>query len=292
VVSRRTLHLAALVLAALLVASCSFTKLAYMNAAFAYSNATPALTWLVDDYVDLSGPQREFVRERLARAFAWHRADELPEYNRFLESVLRQVEDNLTVEEARSDYRELRARYHRLLDRVLPDVADFIVQLDSEQAAQMERKFAEENRKAVREATKGSASARLERRVEKTLDHLEEFVGSLDRAQRDLVARHIGLMDEAFEARLADRRYRQAELVALVRAKPAREQAIATLRRLLVQPETWRSPEYMKTIRAREEKLFEMLSALCATLSAEQRAFFQKRVRGFMRDISGLAAGG
>ncbi len=258
VVSRRTLHLAALVLAALLVASCSFTKLAYMNAAFAYSNATPALTWLVDDYVDLSGAQREFVRERLARAFAWHRADELPEYNRFLESVLRQVEDNLTVEEARSDYRELRERYHRLLDRVLPDAAEFILQLDGEQAAQMERKFAEDNRKMLNEATRGTPAARLERRVKRTLEHLEEFTGALDSAQRELVARHVAAMEDTYRERLADRTYRQNEIVAL---------------------------------RAREEKLFGMLSALSASLSAEQRAYFQKRVRGFMRDISGLAAG-
>ena len=288
---RRALRLAALALAALLAASCSLTKLAYMNAAFAYSNATPVLTWMVSDYVDLSGPQREFVRERLARAFAWHRADELPEYNRFLESALRQVEDNLSVEEVRADYRELRVRYYRLLERVLPDLADFILQLDSEQAAQMERKFAEDNRKMVSEATRGPAAARFERRVKRVLDHLEEFVGPLDAAQRELVARHMGSMEDAYEERVADRRYRQSELVALVRARPARAEAVAVLRRLLVQPETWRSPEYLKKLKAREEKLFGMLAALSATLSAEQRAYLQKRVRGFMRDISELAAG-
>ena len=288
---RRALRLAALALAALLAASCSLTKLAYMNAAFAYSNATPVLTWMVSDYVDLSGPQREFVRERLARAFAWHRADELPEYTRFLESALRQVEDNLSVEEVRADYRELRVRYYRLLERVLPDLADFILQLDSEQAAQMERKFAEDNRKMVSEATRGPAAARFERRVKRVLDHLEEFVGPLDAAQRELVARHMGSMEDAYEERVADRRYRQSELVALVRARPARAEAVAVLRRLLVQPETWRSPEYLKKLKAREEKLFGMLAALSATLSAEQRAYLQKRVRGFMRDISELAAG-
>ncbi len=205
--------------------------------------------------------------------------------------MLRQVEDNLTVEEARSDYRELRERYHRLLDRVLPDVADFILQLDGEQAAQMERKFAEDNRKMLNEATRGTPAARLERRVKRTLEHLEEFTGALDSAQRELVARHVASMEDTYQERLADRTYRQSEVVALARARPPREQAIATLRRLMVNPETWRSAEYLKKIRTREEKIFGMLSALCATLSAEQRAFFQKRVRGFMRDISGLAAG-
>jgi hypothetical protein len=288
----RMLRLAAILCAGLLAVSCTLTKLVYSNAAFAYSNATPVLTWLVDDYVDLSGAQRDFVRERLTRAFAWHRADELPEYRRFLEKVLRQADDNITVDEARADYRELRARYARLLDRVLPDVADFLIQLDPDQAVQMERKFAEDNKKAVKEATRGSPAERFERRLKRTYDNLEEFTGTLNDSQRELVARHMSSMEDNYQERLADRRYRQAETLALVRNKPSRDEAVAVLRRILVQPETWRSAEYMAKLQAREEKLFEMVAGLSATLNAEQRAHFQRRVRGFMNDISGLTAQG
>lgn len=286
----RALRLAAIACAGLLVVSCTLTKLAYSNAAFAYSNATPVLTWLVDDYVDLSGAQRDFVRERLTRAFSWHRADELPEYRRFLEKVLRQAEDNITVDEARTDYRELRARYTRLLERVLPDMADFLVQLDPDQAVQMERKFADDNKKTLKDATRGSPAERLERRLKRTCDHLEEFLGTLNDAQREIVARHMGSMEDSYQERLADRRYRQAELLSLVRNKLSRDETIESLRRVLVQPETWRSAEYMTKLRAREEKLFELVAMLSATLTAEQRAHFQKRVRGFMNDISGLTA--
>ena len=110
------LRLGALAGAALVAASCTVTRLAYSNAAFAYSNAAPALTWWVADYVELSPAQRDFVSERITRAFAWHRADELPAYRRFLEAVLRQAEDNFTVEEVRADYRDVRERYARLVE--------------------------------------------------------------------------------------------------------------------------------------------------------------------------------
>ncbi len=290
-VSGRALGLAAFAAAALLAASCTLTRLAYSNAAFAYSNATPVLTWLVADYVELTEPQRVFVRERLARAFAWHRADELPEYRRFLETVLRQAQDGITAEEARADYRDLRARYARLLERVLPDLADFLRQLDPEQAAQMERRFAEDNRKMASESTRGTPAERLERRVKRYRGHIEEFVGSLDDAQREIVARWVATIEDPFEERLADRRYRQQETVALVRTRPPRAEAIAALRRLLAQPESWRSAQYTAKIHAREEKLFAMVAALSATLTPEQRAYFEKRVRGFMSDISDLTAG-
>jgi len=291
VVIARALRLGALAAAALLTASCTFTRLAYSNAAFAYSNATPVLAWMVSDYVDLSAPQREFVRERLTRAFAWHRAAELPAYRRFLEAVLRQAEDNITVDEARADYRDLRERYARLLERVLPDIADFLRELDAEQVAQMERKFADDNRKMVKEAMRGTPAERIERRVKRYFEHIEEFTGTLEPTQREIVARHVAGMEDALEERLADRRYRQAETLALARAKLPRAEAVAALRRLHLQQDSWRAPEYTAKTRGREEKLFEMLAALSATLDAGQRAHFRKRVRGFMSDISELTAG-
>ena len=47
--------------AAAVLAACSIGR-------FAYNNASPAVTYLVDDYFDLSGDQENFVRERFARA--------------------------------------------------------------------------------------------------------------------------------------------------------------------------------------------------------------------------------
>ena len=109
-------------------------------------------------------------------------------------------------------------------------------------------------------------------------------------AQRDLVALQVTTAADPVDERLADRRYRQAATLALVRGKPSRDEAVAALRRLLVQPQTWRSPEYTARLHAREERLFTLVAALSATLSAEQRAFFQKRVRGLMSDIAELTA--
>src|SRR6185312_2595374 len=81
--SARSLLLAAA--AALLAAAC--TRLAYMNASLAYENAAPMLAWMIDDYVDLTPAQGDWVQARLDDAMAWHRSRELPGYARFLASV-------------------------------------------------------------------------------------------------------------------------------------------------------------------------------------------------------------
>ena len=149
---------------------------------------TPVLTWAVDDYVDLSDVQKGWVRERLVRTIAWHRAQELPEYRRFFETLLAQSQDNFSVEEARTAHRDLRARYQRLMEHMLPDLAELLLQLDHEQLAQLERKFSEENRKIVKDSVEGTPEERRAKRTRRYFDNFEEWTGRLNDAQRELVA--------------------------------------------------------------------------------------------------------
>lgn len=280
----------ALAIAALVVAACSFTRLAYMNAPLAYDNATPVLAWMAGDYVDLSGSQKAWVREHLARAMAWHRARELPEYRRFLEYLAVRAEGTITAADARAVHRSVRAYYHRALDHIAPDIADLLLQLDDEQIAQLEQKFAKDNRKFVKESIRDSPEERRERDAKRYLEHLEEWLGELTDAQRDLVFERVAAFGEFPEDQLADRRYRQSAIVAIAREKPPRDKAIEEVRRVLVQTDSWRRAEYREKVRARDEKLFQLVADLGATLTPEQRAALRQRIRGFTRDVSELAA--
>lgn len=286
----RILHVFVLAAAALLAAACTLTQLAYSNVGLAYSNAAPMLTWMVGDYVEMSDDQKEFVRERFNRAFAWHRAQELPAYRRFFEKVLVQAEDNITVDEAAAAHRELRDAYHRAVERLLPDMADFLLGLDSLQAMQMEKRFNKDNRKTVSDAAEGSAEERRGERLERFVTHLEQFVGGLSDTQRQMVAGYINAQSELVQERLADRRYRQAGVLAIVKSRPPREEAIAELRRLFIDTESWRNADYQRKLRARDRQLFDLIARLSESLSPEQRAAFQRRVRGFMRDITEITA--
>ena len=282
--------LAALAVAAFLAASCSLTKLAYSNAPFAYANAMPVLAWIAGDYVDLSGEQKDSLRKRLKKAFAWHRAQELPEYRRFLESIAEKSAARFSADDARDAYRDLRACYHRTVERVIPDIADLLLQLDAEQVSQLERKFVADNDQLARESVKGSPEERRENRTARLLGHIEEFTGTLSASQRDLVRERLALGEDLTAQRLADRRYRQGETLALIRARVSRERVIAELARLLLQTEEWRRPDYQAKLRERDERMFEMFAALSATLTDEQRESLRDRLRGFIRDISELIA--
>jgi hypothetical protein len=288
-VTHRLARLAVLAAAAALLGACNATNLLYSNIAFAYTNAAPMLTWAVDDYVDLTDGQKDWMRDRWTRVLAWHRSSELPEYRRFLAGFEASLEGGLTVDEVRAAHSEIRGRYRRIVEQLLPHMADLLLQLDAEQIDGLERKFAEDNREVEKDAG-ANAERRRARSIGRTVDHLEVWTGSLNGAQRELVASRLRALPDVGPGRMADRRFRQAETLALIRAKPGREAMIAGMRRLLVDTESWRGADYLRKLQERDTRNFEMISALSATLSAEQQAQLRRRLRGFMADISTLVA--
>jgi LPS O-antigen subunit length determinant protein (WzzB/FepE family) len=173
---------------------------------------------------------------------------------------------------------------------MLPDLADFVLQIDEEQLAQVEKKFAEDNKKLVKESVKGAADERRERLAKKYVDQFEEFTGRLTREQREIVTNAVARFPELTEERLGDRRYRQLEAMGLVRSKAPREKVVAELKRLLIDTESWRRPEYVKKMRERDELMFAAVSELSATLTAEQRTQLQRKLRGYVKDISEIVA--
>lgn len=290
---RQALRIAILLLAALAFAACSsatFTRLAYNNAALAYSNLGPMLTWIVDDYVDLDGSREDWVRVRIDRVLAWHRTEELPRYRTLLETMLAKSARAFEPGDIASHQGELRAAYHRLVAQVIPDTAEFISTLEAAEVEQMERKFAEDNRRFVRESVKGTPEERLERRVRRFLGHLESWVGKLTAEQKALVVSRYPELRDVSEELLGERRFRQSELLALIRSRPTRPALEAGLRRLFIDTDSWRRPEYAAKLRARDEQLHMLISDLSATLTPAQRAHLQNRIRRFLGDITTLTA--
>jgi hypothetical protein len=276
-----------LLLAALAIASC--TRLAYMNLALAYSNATHLVAWSADDYFDLSHEQKDFVHARVERAMAWHRSRELPEYRRFLASVAERSGRPFTDEEVAQAWADVRADYRRVLEHLLPDAAELLASLDERQLAHLQHRFEEDDRKFVKESTRGTPAERRAEAAKRMVGHLREWIGPLDGSQRAIVSSWAAAMPPLAEDRLADRRYRQSETLALARTHD-RERIAAGLHRLLLETDTWRRPELAARLAARERTTLHMIAQLSGTLSPAQRGHLQRRIAGYVQDITRLAS--
>jgi len=89
---------------------------------------------------------------------------------------------------------------------------------------------------------------------------------------------------------MGERRYRQSEMMGIIKARAPRAQIEAKLRYLLVESDSWRRPEYAARMRERDTQFHTMVADLSATLSEKQRAAMQKRIRGILRDIATVTA--
>jgi hypothetical protein len=274
-----------LIVVAVLLAACSMTRVAY-------SNASPLLTWAIDDYFDLNDGQKDWVRERTDKLVQWHRVSELPDYERLLQSAMVLSEQPFTAADASRTWFSGRALYDRLMEKLLPDMADLLLKLDAEQLAAVEKNLAAANARLAREVLKGTTEERRQRRTKKYLDYFEDYLGNLSPQQAAMVTLRVQSIPEMGEGWIADRKARQQEVVRLIRAKGSREQTMAGLRRILFDMDSVRPPEYVAMLRKREAQVFEMTAAISETLGAEQRAKLQKKIRGYIADVAYLMVPG
>jgi hypothetical protein len=280
---KRLARLFLLAALAVALAACSLARIAYTSAA-------PAIVWNADDWFDLQPGQKEWLSERAGRLMAWHRESELPDYRRFLQEVLARSEGGISEEDARWAYAEMRGFYRRAMERMLPDIAELLRQLGAAQIARLEHRFAEENEELLKESLKGTPTERRDRRAHRFIGRFEDWTGPLSGAQRELVASRVAAMPELTQDWLGDRRFRQSETLALVRARRPQDETVAGLRRILVDADDWRSPEYAGKLREREGRMFALVAALGATLTPVQREHLRRRVQGYVNDITHLVA--
>ena len=254
----------------------------------AYSNATSLAVWYIDDWFDLREEQRDWLKARLNRFFAWHRASELPAYEKLLLDAAGQAGTRLTEEGVRRIYGDVRSLTTRAVEQALPDMAEFLLKMQPEQVAYLEKKYSEENAKALKQAGRKSAAERQDIRAKRFVERIEDWTGKLSPTQRELVRTRLAVLPDITDEWLADRRQRQADTIAIMRNRPSRDEAIKSLRRLMLESDAWRKPEYAAKVKARDDQTIAMIVALDATLTAEQRLKLRKKIAGYAADVAYL----
>src|SRR5439155_8230947 len=81
-----------LAISALMLASCSATRVAY-------DNADTMLRFMASSYLDLDAGQSDDLTPRIARFHQWHRSNELPVYAALLRSASQRAAKGITAED-------------------------------------------------------------------------------------------------------------------------------------------------------------------------------------------------
>lgn len=266
--------IAAILLAAALIAGCSALR-------FAYENAELYLRYRANAYLDLDSAQSAELEARIREFLAWHRAHALPKYASDAEDAARRLADGLSHDDLFWGYDSFAAHVRESLHAAAERIAPLLDRLTPEQVAYLEKGFAADNRRFEREFLRGSEQERRRRRARRLQERLEGWVGNLSQAQVERVNEYAASAPLLAELDYAARGQLQAEVLAMVRAREASTRLAGRL-------EQWRR-ERESALRANSAPLVALLTDLDRSLSAEQRATAQERLRRHAADLRELA---
>jgi hypothetical protein len=249
---------------------CSVTRLAY-------NNADVFLRWQANNYFNFEAEQSDELDRRVAAFLDWHRAKALPQYARLGEEAAARMLRGIKRQDLEWGYDAVRAQMVEAFSAAASRGADLLDQLSPEQIAHLERRLAEENRKFAKEQLQGSMEERHKRRVKRNTELLEEWYGPLSEAQAERVRQHSARAPFSAELRDRDRKRIQAEFVAILRAREAKQ-------RLAQWVQLWeagREPAYAAASRAMRAEYYDLLLDLDRMLSSEQREHAAARLKRY-----------
>jgi len=283
-VTRRARSL--LLVAALLVAGCNATRVAY-------DNADTLLRWRAASYLDVRGEQAEALDLHIARLLAWHRAHALPQYSRLAEESATRMTRGLSREDLVWGYDSLRGQLRESVLAAAAQTGDLLDRLSRGQIAVLQERLDEDNRKFAKEQLAGSLEERRERRCKRNLARLEDWLGALTDEQVELVRRYSERVPVALDE-LRDRRRRrlQAEFMDIVRARQAKARLAGFAAQIVPPSDEELGPAYAAALRATTATYFDMLLELDRSLTPRQRGRVVARLRGLATDFSQLAQAG
>ncbi len=268
-----------LLAAALLLGSCS-------TARFAYDNADTFIRWRMLQFLDVRDTQADELDERIDALLRWHRKNELPKYARDADEAGKRLARGLSREDLVWGYDAAVAHAREAARMAAEHMAPLLDRLTPEQVRHMESRFAEENRKFARENLRGNERERRERRSQRIIERLEDWLGSLSKAQ---VAR-VRLFSERSpltdEMRERDNKRLQGDMLAIIRARESRK-------RLAERVSNWergRDPAYAAARQKAWDEFNSLLLDLDRMASREQRERAATQLRQYADDFRSLAA--
>jgi hypothetical protein len=250
-----------------------------------YDNAGIYIGWRANHYLNLDDAMSEELDERIASFMAWHRAQALPKYAQLADDARRRLERGLQPADLVWGYDSAVAQAREGLRQAAERIAPLLDRLTAEQIAHFERRLADDNRRFARDNLRGSERERRQRRTQRNVERLEDWVGRLSRAQLERVAQYSERAPFLDEFRSRDHKRLQAELLAMLRAR----EATRRLPDFAANFDTGREPAYAAAVEASRREYAAMLLDIDRSLSPEQRSRAARELKRYADEFRALA---
>ena len=260
-----------LVICLLWLSACSSTT-------FVYNRLDIVLPWYLDDYVELDSAQDEQLDDLLAPFLAWHRQEELPRYITLLDRLDSSLDQQLTAADIAAIYDEIQAGWLRLEGRALEWLLVMGASLSDRQVDSFLEHLQEQQRDFEKKYLSRSGRKYREDAYDRLLDSMQDYLGRLDRSQRDRLREAVDGLQRADSIWLQERAAWLAQLELILQRDPGWQQQILDA---VADREENTSLVYRETFQQNMTMMFGAIADVLNSRSARQ----DKRLRGELNDL-------
>lgn len=169
-----------LVLSLLLLSACSGTT-------FIYNRLDFLVPWYLDDYVELNRVQKSSLDDLLEPHLQWHRQEELPRYLVILVAIEQALENDIQIEDIAQFSVQFEEAWQRLESVMLEWMMALGDQLSDEQIEDFLANLQKQQREYEEEFLPRSEEAYFEENYDNLLDSFQDYLGRLNKSQRDIL---------------------------------------------------------------------------------------------------------
>jgi len=272
--------LIASLLLCLLLGACS-TKMAYNYLDW-------ILEWYVGDLVSLSEDQEWQFRNALARQLDWHRKKQLPLYVKSLDDLRNAINNGLTVEALQRIYHDQENGLNELIKQITPTLSELLATLSDSQVEQLMENLEEQNQELEDEYVKKSRDELVAQRAERMIDRAENWVGTLNESQTQLITNWSRQIRPTAEQWIANRRAWQTKLGSSLREKRQTAEFNKYIEDLFVNSDRTWPDSYRTDFEYNRNLVFNMLVNLENALSDQQRQHLFEEIAVLRKQLTEL----
>lgn len=271
-----------LLLSTVLLAACSMVQVGY-------NQLDRLIAWRLDDYLPLDSTQRAAVQPALTRWVDWHCSSQLPGYAGWLRQVDADLRAGADVARIDTHIDTVLGFARTAASEAAREIGPLFAGAKPEQIAALKRRFERNTREYVKDWVEPPAEDIVRERSTRLRERIENWIGRLTPAQRDIVDRWAhevrSRSDDSLESR---RRWQAAMADLLARTDLAPDTFRRELEAMFTAPERHWTPGYAQAFRDNRARAAQALSELSASLTDAQRRHLQREVSSFAAELDGI----
>ena len=242
------------------------------------------INWF-ESYLELTETQSSDLNIKVDKFFAWHRKSELPKTVLFLEELKARYKNGINKQDIDWIRSESKVILKRVLKYAEADIVSFLLTIDYYQILEAKERLSKKEDDWLVEQSKMSFEDLREHILERSYDFLDEWLGSLETHQKELIANWVQPDSDWVTIRLQNRDKFQNDIIDLLKSK---ELLKTNINSWMYDPASHWTDEYKRVIDGKREEWEMITLMLDAKTLPQQREHALDKLSEYIEDFKEL----